>query len=78
MYVGAFGLQGIIPKRDVLTMQLDFIPVENTFNVRFLAIERSQSIFVTECASLCWHIVHWVSLVRWYVTSHMEHEEKWH
>ena len=53
MYVGAFGLQGIIPKRDVLTMQLDFIPVENTFNVRFLAIERSQSIFVTQCASLC-------------------------
>lgn len=36
MYVGAFGLQDIIPKRGVLTLQLDFIPVENMFNVRFL------------------------------------------
>lgn len=36
MCVGAFGLQGIIPKRDVLTMQLDFIPVENTSSVPFL------------------------------------------
>lgn len=38
MYVGSFGLQGIIPKCDMLTMLLNFIPMENTFNIHFLAI----------------------------------------
>lgn len=38
MYVGSFGPHGIIPKCDMLTMLLNFIPMENTFNVHFLAI----------------------------------------
>lgn len=38
MYVGSSGLQGIILKCDMLTMQLNFIPMENTFNIHFLAI----------------------------------------
>lgn len=38
MYVGSFGLQGIIPKCDMLTMQLNFIPMENMFNIHSLTI----------------------------------------
>lgn len=38
MYVGSSGLQGIILKCDMLTMQLNFIPMENTFDIHFLAI----------------------------------------
>lgn len=38
MYVGSSGLQGIILKCDMLTMQLHFIPMENTFDMHFLAI----------------------------------------
>lgn len=37
-HVGSFGLQGIVPKWDMLTMLLTFIPMENTFDTHFLAI----------------------------------------
>lgn len=36
--VGSAGLRGIILKCDMLTMQLHFIPMENTFDIHFLAI----------------------------------------
>lgn len=38
MHVGSFGLRGIIAKCDMLTMLLNFIPMENTFNMHCLAI----------------------------------------